>query len=349
MIEKVKEYYVLGIMSGTSLDGLDLAYCYFEYNKVWKFKIIKSTTIKYSNYWKNTLAKTHLKDNYEIKEIDKKFGIFIANEANKFIKKKKINFISCHGHTIFHEPNKKINLQIGNGKTIAEITNKTVINDFRTLDISLNGEGAPLVPIGDLYLFKKYKYCVNLGGFANISIKQNNSIVAFDICPVNIILNHISNKLGKEYDKNGRIAKKGVLINKLFKDLNNIIFYKNKPPKSLSREWVEKEVLKLINNKMKLNDVLHTLCEHIAFQIGNLLKCSTTLITGGGVFNNYLIDRIKYHSTSKIIIPNNEIINSKEALIFGFLGVLKIRNEINCLKSVTGARKNSCGGIIHTP
>ena len=349
MIKKVRGYYVLGIMSGTSLDGLDLAYCHFEYSKIWKFKIINSTTIKYSNYWRNTLKTTHLKDNNEINRIDKEFGVFIANEANNFIKKKKIDFISCHGHTIFHDPNKKINLQIGDGKTIAEITNKTIINDFRTLDISLNGEGAPLVPIGDLHLFKKYKYCVNLGGFANISIKQNNSIIAFDICPVNIILNHMSNKLGKEYDKNGELAKEGVLINKLFEDLNNIIFYKKQPPKSLSREWVEKKILKIINNKMKLNDVLHTLCEHIAFQIGNFLKGSTTLITGGGVFNDYLIDRIKYYSTSKIIIPNNEIINSKEALIFGFLGVLRIRNEVNCLRSVTGAKKNNCGGVIHTP
>ena len=209
----------------------------------------------------------------------------------------------------------------------------------------LNGQGAPLVPIGDLHLFPDYKYCINLGGFANISIKNEGGITAFDICPANIIMNEVCKNLGKEYDNNGDIAKKGKLIPELLQNLNQLSFYKEIPPKSLSREWVEKFINPLIQNK-KHEDTLHTFCEHIAFQIGKHLENETAIFTGGGVLNLYLMERIKHYSSSEIIIPNHTIINFKEALLFGFLGVLRLRNEINCLKSVTGANRDNCGGII---
>ena len=340
------KYRVLGVMSGTSLDGIDLAICTFTKNKQWEFKIDKSETLKYSDYWVKTLANLHKKNKKIVTQTDIEYGDFIGRTINTFLGNEQVDFISSHGHTIFHQPQNKHTLQIGDGKTIAKVTGTTTINDFRSLDVSLNGQGAPLVPIGDLHLFPDYKYCINLGGFANISIKEKNTIIAFDICPVNIVLNKICSILNIEYDNNGDTARKGKLIPELLQQLNQLKFYKKLPPKSLSREWVEKHINPLIKDK-KPEDSLRTFCEHISIQIGSFIKHESTLFTGGGVFNNFLIERIQHHSSSRIIIPSNTIINFKEALLFGFIGVLKARNEVNCLQSVTGAKRDNCGGVIH--
>jgi len=342
-------YRVLGLMSGTSLDGVDLAICSFTKNKNWHYKIEKSTTIKYSKYWLETLSNLHKKPEKIINEIDLKYGDLLSKLCNKFLKNEKIDYISSHGHTIFHQPENNFTLQIGNGNVISKNTKKITINNFRNLDVSLKGQGAPLVPVGDKLLFRKYKYCVNLGGFANVSIKKNNKIIAFDICPVNIILNYFSNLKGRAYDINGCMAQKGNLVPDLLKKLNSLKFYSKKYPKSLSREWVEKNIMPLIKNDTMIEDVLHTLCEHIGIQIGKLLNDKEALFTGGGVFNSYLLSRIKFYSKSKIIIPDKRTIEFKEALIFAFLGVLRARSEVNCLQSVTGAIKDNCSGEINNP
>lgn len=336
-------------MSGTSLDGVDLAICSFTKNKNWHYKIEKSTTIKYSRYWLETLSNLHKKPEKIINEIDLKYGDLLSKLCNKFLKNEKIDYISSHGHTIFHQPENNFTLQIGNGNVISKNTKKITISNFRNLDVSLKGQGAPLVPVGDKLLFRKYKYCVNLGGFANVSIKKNNKIIAFDICPVNIILNYFSNLKGRAYDLNGCMAQKGNLAPDLLKKLNSLQFYSKKYPKSLSREWVEKNIMPLIKNDIKIEDVLHTLCEHIGIQIGKLLNDKEALFTGGGVFNSYLLSRIKFYSKSKIIIPDKRTIEFKEALIFAFLGVLRARGEVNCLQSVTGAIKDNCSGEINNP
>ena len=347
-MSKNVKYRVLGVMSGTSLDGIDLAICSFSKTENWQFSIERSITLPYSKYWKETLQNLHSRSAVEIKRIDKKYGLFIGNTINSFLAAERVDFIASHGHTVFHQPENKYTLQIGSGEVIAKITKTTTINDFRSLDISLNGQGAPLVPIGDLHLFSSYKYCVNLGGFSNISIKKNGVIAAFDICPVNIVLNKVCRQLGIEYDNNGNLATKGKLIPTLFEQLNSLDFYKQKEPKSLGREWVEKNIYPLLKN-YKINDILNTFCEHIAIQIGIFLKNESALFTGGGVLNTYLMERIKHHSYSKIIIPENTLINFKESLIFSFLGVLRIENKINCLQSVTGAKRDNCGGVIHHP
>ena len=340
------KYRVLGVMSGTSLDGIDLAICTFTKKGNWEFKIEKQATIKYSDYWKNRLENLHTKNKKIITTTDVEYGAFLGKKIIAFLDNEKVDFIASHGHTIFHQPENKYTLQIGDGKTIAKTTGITTINDFRILDVSLGGQGAPLVPIGDLHLFPNYKYCINLGGFANISIKKESEITAFDICPVNIVLNQVCKELNIDYDNNGDIAKKGKLVPKLIQQLNQLSFYEKIPPKSLGREWVEKQIIPLIINQ-KTEDTLHTFCEHIAIQIGKQLKGNTALFTGGGVFNQYLMTRIQHYSTSEITIPNQEIIEYKEALIFAFLGVLRIRNEVNCLQSVTGAISDNCGGVIH--
>ena len=343
------EYKVIGIMSGTSLDGLDIAYCIIKKDKEWNYQIKHCVTIKYSKEWLIKLRSLHKREKRIINKVNIEYGRFIGHSVLNFIRKYKIScdYICSHGHTIFHNPKKKYSLQIGDGKTIADITNITTINNFRSLDVNLGGQGAPLVPIGDLLLFQKYKYCLNLGGFSNISIKKNNRIIAFDICPVNFVLNSLCRNINIEYDHHGNIAKEGRINKILLKKLESINFYNKRAPKSLGREWVEKNIHPIINEiNIKTEDKISTFTEHIAIEIGKILQDNSVLITGGGALNKYLIERIKTYSKSKIIIPSTKLINFKECLIFGLLGVLKIRNEDNCLKSVTGAKRNNCGGVI---
>jgi anhydro-N-acetylmuramic acid kinase len=345
MAEKIK-YTVLGIMSGTSLDGIDLAICIFTKNQGWEYKIEKSNTLKYPISWKSKLATLHTQNKAIVEQTDIQFGQYIGETINTFLNGEKVDFIASHGHTIFHQPENNYTLQIGCGKTISQATKITTINDFRSLDVSLNGQGAPLVPIGDLLLFPKHKYCINLGGFANISIKKNNEIIAFDICPANIVLNNICKELGIEYDYNGDISREGKIIPTLLQQLNQLDFYIKKAPKSLGREWVEEHISPILKNH-KPESLLCTFCEHIAIQIGKFAADESALFTGGGVFNSYLMERITFHSKAKILLPNKELIEFKESLIFAFIGVLKIRGEVNCLKTVTGADIDNCGGIIH--
>ena len=349
---KINHYSVIGVMSGTSLDGLDLVKCVFFKKSRWHYKIEKGTTIKYSKKWSNILKTLHKKPLQKIQETNISYGSLIGKEINKFVRKNKFNvdFISSHGHTIFHQPKEKYTLQIGDGKTIANTTKLLTVSNFRELDVKLNGQGAPLVPIGDLHLFSRYKYCLNLGGFANISIKELSYIKAFDICPANIILNHLAHKLGFDYDKDGGLGKQGKCNTNLLDKLNKIEFYNQKTPKSLSREWLEDNILNIIElTKINIKDLLATFYEHIGCQIGRILKDNSVLISGGGAYNKYLCEKIKKYAKSEMIIAQKDIIDYKEAMIFGFLGVLKLRNETNCLKDVTGALKDNCGGDIYHP
>jgi len=345
MTKKIK-YTALGIMSGTSLDGIDLAICTFTKNQGWEYRIEKSNTLKYPIYWKSKLETLHTQNKATIEQTNIQFGQYIGQTINAFMNSEKVDFIASHGHTVFHQPENNYTLQIGCGKTISQLTKITTINDFRSSDVSLNGQGAPLVPIGDLLLFPKHKYCINLGGFANISIKKNEEITAFDICPANIVLNDICKGIGIEYDYNGDIAREGKIIAILLKQLNQLDFYMKKAPKSLGREWVEEHIFQILKSN-KPEDLLCTFCEHIAIQIGKFLSDESALFTGGGVFNSFLMERITFHSKAKILVPSKELIEFKESLIFAFLGVLRIRNEVNCLQSVTGAERDNCGGVIH--
>jgi anhydro-N-acetylmuramic acid kinase len=240
-------------------------------------------------------------------------------------------------------------LQVGDGQLIANNTKQKVICDFRTQDVRLGGQGAPLVPIGDELLFSDYEYCLNLGGFSNISYKLKGKRIAFDICPVNIVLNHYVNKLGYEYDDAGSTASKGTINEELLDALNKLDFYHQKPPKSLGLEWVKKEVFVLIDAlETDVSTVLRTFVEHVAYQIGKVIyKSNSVLITGGGAFNTFLIERISFYSETVIELPSKELIDFKEALLFAFLGLLKSKNQINCLASVTGAQKDHCSGVVY--
>ena len=343
--------YSIGLMSGTSLDGLDLVYVKFNNNSYKDFQIIHADTIPYSEKWKIILQKSIEFSADDLNDLDIKYGKFLAERVNEFIIKysiKNIDFISSHGHTVLHQPEKGITLQIGNGQIISKITKQKVVCDFRTQDVKLGGQVAPLVPIGDELLFPEYDYCINLGGFSNISYREKNKRIAFDICPVNIVMNFYASKFGFQYDKNGDLASQGKINNQLLSKLNELDFYKKQHPKSLGLEWVQNEVYPLIDSMEKNHiHILRTLVEHIAIQISNIVdQNSSILFTGGGVFNSFLMNRISILSANKVIITSKKIINYKEALIFSLLGLLRIENKNNCLKSVTGANKDHSSGVI---
>jgi len=346
---------VIGIMSGTSLDGLDIVWVQFWFENSWKFKIKKAITNSY-----NTIIRANLLSAQKLSSIDlllfnKEYGRFIGTSINSFIKDidSKIDFIASHGHTIFHQPEKGLTLQIGDGNEIAAITGITTICDFRSLDVALGGQGAPLVPIGDKLLFSEYDYCLNIGGFANVSFEKNNIRYAFDVCPANIVFNSLANKLGFDFDKNGEIARSGNFCEELYYELNQIDYYKKQHPKSLGREWLENGFLPIIDKyTISIEDKLNTICYHISYQIAESIrdvKPGKVIITGGGAYNSYLIELLKQKSDNQIIIPENNIVEYKEALIFAFLGLLRTTNQINCLASVTGAKRDSSCGVIYQP
>ena len=339
-------------MSGTSLDGVDIVYVKFIQNESWSFKIINSKTYKYEDSTTEILNEISRKSIKEIKEIDVEYSKKLAKIINEFIDEFSINeidFVSSHGHTAIHDPSNLITYQMGNLSTLSTEVNQKVICDFRVQDVKLGGEGAPLVPVGEKYLFHEYDSFINLGGFANISYHVRESLIAYDICPVNIVLNNLSKKIGKDYDNKGSIASSGKLILNLYEELEKLEYYKSSPPKSLGIEWADANIFPLINkySDYPIEDLLNTLSNHIANQISNNLKdIDKVLVTGGGTYNDYLIDIIRSRTDSEIIIPSKNIIEFKEALIFAFLGVLRYLNINNCYSSVTGASKDHCSGKI---
>ncbi|MBL6677811.1 MAG: anhydro-N-acetylmuramic acid kinase [Flavobacteriaceae bacterium] len=349
----MKIFYVIGVMSGTSLDGVDLVYVKFIQDEKWSFEIINSKTYKYEDSVSKLLTKISEKSLEEIKHIDREYSKKLADIIKRFIFEfsiKNIHFVSSHGHTAIHDPSNSITYQIGNLPIISQEINQNVICDFRAQDIELGGQGAPLVPVGEKYLFHEYDSFINLGGFANISKYESEKLIAYDICPVNIVLNDLSKKIGKDYDNRGAIASSGKLILNLYKELEELEYYQINPPKSLGIEWVNKKIIPLINNynDYKIEDLLNTLSNHIANQVSNNLKdLDKVFITGGGAYNDYLINVINSKTNCEIIIPSNNIIEFKEALIFAFLGVLRYLNINNCYSSVTGASKDHCSGKIY--
>jgi anhydro-N-acetylmuramic acid kinase len=351
-----REYNIIGVMSGTSLDGIDLVSVNFQFNDVWSFKIINSETIEYNREWYNTLKNLVAYSIEKLQEIDEDYTRYLAEIINNFIKKHNIiniDAVCSHGHTALHQPEKKLTYQIGNKSILAKLLNQKVVCDFRVEDVELGGQGAPLVPIGDKLLFSEYDFCLNLGGFANISTEIDGTRIAYDICPVNIVLNHYVKKLGFDYDDKGKMASTGSLNQNLLSELNSLPYYKENYPKSLGLEWVNTNIFPLIDSlNLEIKDVLRTFVEHTSIQIAseiNKKNNGTVLITGGGVYNTFLIDRIKTHSNQSIVMPNNEVVEYKEALIFGLLGVLKLTKQVNCLKSVTGAKKDHSSGKIYLP
>ena len=348
------EYFVLGLMSGSSLDGLDLALCYFDKKAdQWDYEVIAARTYPYPDELKVRLANAITLSAYEFVKLDVELGSVIAATVRSFLAGQPVkpDFIASHGHTTFHQPAIGLTSQIGNGAVITSHTGITTVCDFRTSDVALGGQGAPLVPVGDELLFGHYDACLNLGGFSNISFRKDGRRIAFDISPCNMALNYVASQLGRDYDKDGETARSGRMDQALFDRLNSLDFYRIMGAKSLGKEWFDSVFRPCLDQSgITLADQLRTLTEHIAFQLaqssaGN--QGETMLVTGGGARNLFLIERLREIGTKAIIIPDEQTIDFKEAIIFAFLGVLRMRGEVNCLSAVTGARMDNCGGAVY--
>ncbi|MBM1106717.1 anhydro-N-acetylmuramic acid kinase [Aurantibacter crassamenti] len=357
----MKTYNILGLMSGTSLDGLDLAYCtIWQTQSSWKFDIKKTKSVSYTQEMEDALKNSIYLSAADLLIFHNHYGTWLGEQAKKFIEENNltIDAIASHGHTTHHQPENGLTFQIGSGQHLANASGQTVICDFRTNDVALGGQGAPLVPIGDKLFFGQYDFCLNLGGISNVSFEKNEKRIAYDIGLANMILNYITRKHDLAYDDGGLLAKSGVLNNKMLDSLNALEYYKLPIPKSIGYEWFVEKVVPIVDRtEDSMSNLLHTSIHHICDQVAIQIKkhCSsqnnTLLITGGGALNTFLIDTLqkKLGDSVKIIKTSSELIEFKEALVFALMGVLRIENEINVLNSVTGAATNSSSGVIYLP
>lgn len=342
----------IGLMSGTSADGLDVCCATFSLkNGRWNYSIDCAKGYEYSPELKETLiSRVQKMSALEFITFHSSYGRFLGQTVNRFMKEFNVrpDLIASHGSTVFHEPSKGVMFQIGDGAAIAAETGIQTVSDFRRLDIMLGGQGAPLVPIGDRELFGDYDYCLNIGGFSNISYDEGTARIAFDISPVNYVINRYCRTVGLEMDRDGLLAASGKVNRALLDALNGLEYYRQKPPKSLSREWVEKNVFPLMAGfDLSLEDTLRTYYEHCAFQLAEAVqKGKSILVTGGGAWNKFLLGRMEELSGCSLTVPEPEVVDFKEALIFAFLGVLYMADTPSCLSSVTGARKDNIGGML---
>ncbi|TVR42299.1 MAG: anhydro-N-acetylmuramic acid kinase [Bacteroidia bacterium] len=365
---------VIGLMSGTSLDGLDLAACSFKCHEgEWSYDILAAETTPYSPNWISHLQSAPSLGGRDLIKLHLDYGHHLGKIARSFREKNDLKqdiLISSHGHTVFHEPANGYTFQLGHGAAIAASARATVVSDLRSMDVANGGQGAPLVPMGDRLLFPEYDYCLNIGGFANISFEEDGERLAFDICPANFVINRLVRQAkipagqymnpgeisGTEgfldYDPQGIIARSGKLIPELLQALDNLSYYKLAGPKSLGEEWVKAMIWPLITESIPLPDILHTFTIHVVSQISGIISGAPgkrVLVTGGGAYNTFFMERLKasVSGKSEICIPHKMLIEFKEALVFAFLGLLCMEGLPNCLSSVTGARSDTIGGSIH--
>ena len=352
-------YTLLGVMSGTSMDGIDIVLCTFEstVSEHYTHLVSHSKTYPYSSELLDGLKVSTQLSAPDLLILDKKLGNYFSDCILEFIETNRINkveidAISSHGHTIFHQPEKGYTLQIGCGDTISYRTGIQVINDFRQKDVIAGGQGAPLVPVGDKMLYGQFaEGFLNIGGFCNISIPSNKTI-AFDICPGNLPLNEIAAEFDKSYDESGIIARSGNVDSKILSELNALDFYSSSPPKSLGTEWILSNFKPIVDKISAPEDRMRTIVEHISDQIAITCRAhqlKSIYITGGGAYNGFLIECVKEKSGIEVVIPNQVEIEFKEAIIFGLLGALFLDGKTNTLASVTGASRDVMGGVLHLP
>ena len=368
MQKSAKSYFAIGLMSGSSLDGLDITYCKYtkevgsEGQANWSFELLHAKTAALK-HWELQLAHTAGYSGAELDKLSRKFAGYMVEELGHFLieyKIERIDLVSSHGHTISHHPEIGKTCQIGDGQTMADLLGQTVVNNLRQKDVDEGGQGAPIVPIGDKHLFGEHQFCLNIGGIANISIKLLNGLIAFDVCSANQVLNYYALKLGCPYDKNGDFAKKGVINEGLLQQLNAFEYYQKPYPKSLDNSYSKKLIAKINSVEINPHNALATFTEHIAVQLAkciettkknlglNFSKKTSLLVTGGGAFNSFLLERCQSYLSIRLHIPSAEIINYKEAIVMGFIGVLRLLEEVNVLASATGAKRDtSCGDMYN--
>ncbi len=357
----MKTYKVIGLMSGTSLDALDLAYCHIRKNLTrWEYEIRATRSISYDKKRYEKLKSAIELPADQLFRLHNDYGTWLGEQSRLFKEEEglEVDFISSHGHTVHHQPENGMTFQLGSGQHLANASGIRTVCDFRTNDVALGGQGAPLVPVGDHFLFASYDFCLNLGGISNISFHRDGKRIAFDIGVANMLLNHITAREDIPYDKGGAMARKGEVLPSLLKSLDNLAYYRKPYPKSTGYEWFTTEVAPLVDaTEAPMESLLHTAVHHICGQIGQVVRKlspkgkKTLLVTGGGALNTYLTEVLqeKVGDDISLEIPSRQLIEFKEALVFAFMGVLRIEQEINVLSSVTGARRDSSSGVVYLP
>ena len=354
----MRTYKVVGVMSGTSMDGVDLAHCSLTEQEggKWSYTINAAKTYEYNDVWRLRLSKLRNQNAINVYKTDRYFGEYIGELINEFLSEHSLeaDLIGSHGHTIFHQPENNISFQIGSPSAIAGVTDIPTVGNFRAMDVVKYGEGAPISGLGDQLLFNEFDMCLNLGGFANLSTVKDGTPVAYDVCPCNILLNRIAREFGQEYDEGGKIAEQGGINYDLLSDLNSIDYYSQPYPKSLGREWINDNFwFRVRQSDASKEDRMKTLVDHIGQQIGQNIENLTddssksrVYVTGGGAFNNALIDHIKTHTDAEVVVPDAQVVEYKEALIFALLGLLRVQNKPTVLASYTGAENDSIAGDL---
>ena len=355
-------YRAIGLMSGSSLDGLDIAFVEFEETRgEWKYEIKAADCIAYDKIWTEKLQSAKSLNAFDYLHLHSAYGKYIGEQVNAFVDAyqlhHKVQLIASHGHTVFHAPDKGFTAQLGDGAAIAATTGINVVSDLRALDVALNGQGAPIVPVGEKLLWKDYDYFLNIGGIANLSV-NGNKYIAYDVCPANRVLNMLSQDAGLEYDKGGVLASKGTINDHLLEQLNAQAYYELPTPKSLDNAFGTDIIYPLIKSTdISIKDALHTYVAHIVFQIQKAvmdvsaenISPKKMLVTGGGAFNTFLVEQLSNALEKlniEVIVPDENLVNYKEALIMALLGILRWREENTVLNSVTGATRNSIGGAV---
>ncbi len=363
-------YRVIGLMSGSSLDGLDVTFTEFhETAGNWTYELKHSVRYEYSQEWVEKLRRASRLSAFEYQLLDVEYGHYTGDCVNRFIEEHELQYqaqlIASHGHTVFHVPEKKMTAQLGNGAAIAAKTGINVVNDLRTMDMALGGQGAPIVPVGEQLLFENYLYFLHLGSVANISFNDRGNYTAFDVCPANRVLNLLARDIGKNYDDGGELAARGSVNDNLLNDLNDLEYYSLPYPKSLSNDFGTDVVYPMIKSaNLDDEDALRTYVEHICEQVFNAVEAlqnefrlatisrtsgQKVLVSGGGAKNSFLIKRLEQlleRLGVEIERPSDKVIDFKEAIIMGLIGVLRWREENNTLASVTGASRDSIGGAV---
>lgn len=361
-------YRVIGVMSGSSLDGLDIAYVHLHAGAgKWSYEIVDAETYAYSAEWAARLGQATELSARDYLLLHSDYGRFVGERINGFIQARNLDFqvqlVASHGHTTFHLPARGMTAQLGDGATIAAVTGVQVVTDLRALDVALGGQGAPIVPIGEKLLLPEYGYYLNLGGIANLSVAPGQGgggtpggatdYVAFDVCPAGRVLNLLAERNGEPFDRDGRWAASGEVVPALLESLNALDYYGLPHPKSLANEFGSQEVYGLIEaSRCSTEDGLRTYVEHIAMQVERAAAGGTAgkmLITGGGAHNVFLTERIGERLAPmgiEIVVADKTLADFKEALIMALIGVLRLRMEDNTFASVTGARRDSIGGAL---
>ncbi len=359
-------YKVIGLMSGSSLDGLDIVFAHIiEARGKWTCDLKVADCLPYDKEWEERLRGAAQLSAIDYCQLDADYGHYLAEKIEEFVEKHDIHMqmdlIASHGHTVFHKPLQQMTAQIGDGAAIAAKMNVAVVSHLRNFDVALGGQGAPLVPLGEKLLFPEYKLFLNFGGIANISFHEETDVQGYDICPANSILNALAEREGYAFDEGGKIAASGVISRKLLQELNSLPYYKEKSPKSLGNDYGKEVILPLIDKyELDTKDKLATYVAHIVEQVEQnvsqllidqnpLTSDFKMLVTGGGAYNHFLIkqlkDQLQTHGV-EVIVPEKEIVEYKEAIVVALLGALRWRENNTTLPSVTGASRASIGGAL---